>query len=525
MNMPPFKPLYEKMREAVREKEAAEQQWRTLTDKVRSSGGRFAEYIDHWSEQIKKFTWAIDYIGGSIGTVDAELHWRSNVEPAGGFEVEFTSPEPKKQRFDRPHAKFSKLVPGTNYTGFIRLVDDPKVVAPFGFATRSVGVCGYISQRSVLPGEEFDLYLSSEVPNIKASLRRLVNTDEILGSWDIESPPYHYAPYHAGALGCGWQPTMRISVPADARPDLYLLYLESAVNQFVVPVIVRSPAPPEVAFVCSTDTWNAYNRWGGHSLYISLWEPEERRWVSHHRPNPYANPYGPGIFHLLEAESHVLKHLARNGVTYGVYSDDDLVAGRLEGCKTVVLAGHNEYWCKEKVEEFDRLQAAGVNVLCLSGNTMFRRIVRDRLRDGFSRYGYYTAEEVSPRLGAIYTGAGRETMAPYVVREPEHWIFEGTNVKAGDRFGTVGHSGLLGSSVETDKVNEFSPQGVAVVAKGENPENSGADWVVFRHKNGGLVVNAGSISVGLNVPDPVIDRMVWNVLRYLGHIKSTEYAR
>ncbi len=68
-------------------------------------------------------------------------------------------------------------------------------------------------------------------------------------------------------------------------------------------------------------------------------------------------------------------------------------------------------------------------------------------------------------LGVSFTDAGTGTYAPYQVTQPDHWLFKGTNVKAGDLFGFNGINDLGICGDETDK----SYQSISI-AKGMNAE-------------------------------------------------------
>ena len=78
-----------------------------------------------------------------------------------------------------------------------------------------------------------------------------------------------------------------------------------------------------------------------------------------------------------------------------------------------------------------------------------------------------------------------------------HWAFAGTGLRDGDRFGTRSlhmrcHGGASGH--ETDKVTPHSPPGVRVLARGENPDEGGAQVAIYATPSGGAVFAAGSIT-------------------------------
>ncbi len=98
-----------------------------------------------------------------------------------------------------------------------------------------------------------------------------------------------------------------------------------------------------------------------------------------------------------------------------------------------------------------------------------------------------------------------------------HWAFAGTGLKDGDTFGEKClHMRCPGgaSGHETDKVSASSPQNVKVIAKGLNPDDGGADMLIFDTPAGGTVFSVGSINYVASLPvDESVSRITENVLR------------
>jgi hypothetical protein len=119
-------------------------------------------------------------------------------------------------------------------------------------------------------------------------------------------------------------------------------------------------------------------------------------------------------------------------------------------------------------------------------------------------------------LGVVYSDPGAMTVAPYEVLRPEHWLFAGTGLKAGGRFGTrILHQryGDGASGHETDKITPSSPKNVELLARGLNPDDGGAQIVIFDTPSGGTVFSAGSITypTGL-LCDALLSTITANVL-------------
>ena len=113
------------------------------------------------------------------------------------------------------------------------------------------------------------------------------------------------------------------------------------------------------------------------------------------------------------------------------------------------------------------------------------------------------------------------TGAPYRVVDAGHWVFAGTGLATGDTFGEKClHMRCPGgaSGHETDKISASSPPGVKLLAKGLNPDDGGAEMVVFDAPSGGSVFSVGSICYPSSLPvDEHVSRITANVLgRFLG---------
>jgi hypothetical protein len=103
------------------------------------------------------------------------------------------------------------------------------------------------------------------------------------------------------------------------------------------------------------------------------------------------------------------------------------------------------------------------------------------------------------------------------VLDADHWIFNDTGLRQGDLFGRNSlHRRCPGgaSGHETDKRSASSPTGTQVLARGLNPDNGGAEMVLFETPSGGRVFSVGSINYVASLPvDAEVSQITANVLR------------
>ena len=354
-----------------------------------------------------------------------------------------------------------------------------------------------------------------------------------------------------------------------AAPDASGLYYFQARGEsgafcsFPLVVAPRKAASP-IAVLASTNTWNAYNPFGGRSNYILAsampevpivnsksdlprynlpdygeWQAESFAPLSFDRPEPRnqvpaddecTDPIeGRMECALAPAEWRLLGWLEREGFAYDLYADDQLHTGvlDLDAYRVLVLSVHPEYWTEAMYWAVKRwVFERGGRLVYLGGNGINCKV--DILTDGAMRClnrwdpsldsRFHTAVESEANLlGVAYSDPGAMTVAPYEVIDSTHWIFAGTGLRRGDRFGTkILHEryGDGASGHETDKLTASSPPQAKVLARGLNPDNGGAELVCFDTPGGGAVFSAGSITypTGLLCDEP-LSRITGNCLR------------
>ncbi|HKB05585.1 MAG TPA: N,N-dimethylformamidase beta subunit family domain-containing protein, partial [Gemmataceae bacterium] len=357
------------------------------------------------------------------------------------------------------------------------------------------------------------------------------------------------------------------AVTAPEPGGLYYFHAKTEAGVFFSFPLVVAPATPQaaIAVVASTNTWNAYNPFGGRSNYVlaarMIDEPvvnakadlpryklaDYGEWksadafdpLSFDRPEPYnhvpedvecTDPIeGRQACHLAPAEWRLLGWLEREGFAYDLYADAQLHDGslNLDAYRVLILNTHPEYWSARMYQSvkrwvFDRggrlmyLGGNGINcaIEYLDNGTAMRCL--NLWPAGAESRFHAACESEANLLGVVFSDPGAMTAAPYAVRQPDHWAFAGTGLTAGAVFGTkVLHQryGDGASGHETDKVSASSPAHVQVLAKGLNPNEGGAEIVYFETAAGGAVFSAGSITypTGL-LCDELLSRVTRNVL-------------
>jgi hypothetical protein len=371
--------------------------------------------------------------------------------------------------------------------------------------TLVLAVEGYPTRQSYRAGEEVVFCCSARVPSYSVEVARIGADREVVWRRDGIAGTEHPTPRDAYAVGCGWPAAFKIPVPDEWRSGFYEVTLrgdgvegpEAESHAFFV---VRSSHPGRdtgIVLVLATNTYNAYNKWGGKCLYtgatqVSFLRPIERGFVT--RPDePYdgriasIEPAGdPGHQQLLDyLETHkypmwcastgwhnwerrFVRWAERNGVAldFAVNSDLERHPDLLNGYRLMVSVGHDEYWSWGMRDAIDAFVERGGNHAIFSGNTAFWQV---RLEDDFQTMVCYKGQAAadpvagtdranlqttfwsSPSIGRPetstigltftrggYSRIGRGTprsSGAFTVYRPDHWVFADTGLCYGDALG------------------------------------------------------------------------------------------
>lgn len=479
----------------------------------------------------------------------------------------------------------------------------------------------YCTPLSTAPGEPTRLHVSTDAPWFEVEVARDGTGTDV--AWRSERAPgsLHPTPDDASARGCHWPMALEIPVETSWPSGYYRVTVSNPDDRadacFIIRPLLNDPAP--ILLVLATTTWNAYNDWGGPSLYTGgtrvsferpfaegfLVKPEPIGRMMQTEPDReamgyrnWARPLGlsdwSGGAGWWNWERPFLHWAESNGYRIDVATSHDLEAHPevLDGHRLSLHVGHDEYWSWEMRDALDAFVAGGGNAAIFSGNTCFWQIRFED--DGRAMTCFkYRADPEDPVLGTsderllsgtwsdrrvghpetsttglTFTRGGYsryglgapDASGGFTVHRPEHWAFEGTDLRHGDTFGErdaivayevdgcafTRRDGLpvpthedgapdtleilataparLWAQSEQPTRYEHEPgemENVAVALFGDAaPEhleriaNNHAVMATFTVPGGGTVFNSGVIdwSFGLKHADPHVERITKNVL-------------
>jgi hypothetical protein len=357
----------------------------------------------------------------------------------------------------------------------------------------------------VIAGESVELHCSSRVPGVEIEVARLGREREVVWGASVRIGD-HAVRDEAWRLGCDWPAAVTIPTDAAWRPGMYEIGLRTGDGEQDVSqafVVVRHPGPdrPSTLLVLSTNTWQAYNQWGGKCMYSGATEasfrrPIERGYITravdadgydgrvatigdadpdHEQLQRYLDNYSYPLWTASSGwfnwERRLTEWAEQEGLAldYAVDADLDTKSGVLDDRRLLLTAGHTEYWSWAMRDAVDRFVEAGGNWAILSGNTCFWQVrysadhdsmicfkagarSRDPVRDTDAKH-FLTSCWSDPligrpeteTIGLSFTRGGYHRVGHavprgsggYTVQEPEHWAFAGTGLRYGDQVGTA----------------------------------------------------------------------------------------
>ncbi len=342
---------------------------------------------------------------------------------------------------------------------------------------------GYASQVSAVAGETVQLFVSTKASSFHVEAYRMGYYQGIGGRlvWSsaelpgtTQSPPVLVQP--TNTIECRWNPSLAVTIGQHWPPGAYLLKLVGATGeQQFVPLCVRDDASrAAIVIQHSVTTWQAYNRWGGYSLYYGnrdgtlsyTHQPgggtfaDRARVVSFDRP--YDHDWASGAADFVGNELPVLFQAEQLGLDVTYWTDIDLHVQPelLTNHRALVSLGHDEYWSQPMRDGAASALASGVNLAFLGANACYRQIRLEASSVGPNRLQvcYKSAAEdpmtgVDPALvtvnwpdapvsrpesqliGSTYQDV--EAQADMVVVDPGSWLFEHIDLPANLRLPKV----------------------------------------------------------------------------------------
>jgi hypothetical protein len=280
-------------------------------------------------------------------------------------------------------------------------------------------IWGYSDGLSARAGERVGLHLAGTAPRCDVEIARIGRTREAVHRIAGVPLAAHPVPEHAHVVGCGWPETLALVLPPDWASGYYEILLRGSDGaEARHMLVVKAPRPAARAvLVLATNTYHAYNWWGGANTYV---------WVGGPAPAPVPQdqdvavrlsaerPFSAGIMKPASASHRIVTRARRgfreapsagevvdevmaggqgwdcpagfvdkwehafvawaeeNGVALDYLTDRDLEEpNALRGYRLTLFVGHSEYWSWAQRAAVEEFVDGGGRVAIFSGNTCY----------------------------------------------------------------------------------------------------------------------------------------------------------
>ncbi|HLW01574.1 MAG TPA: N,N-dimethylformamidase beta subunit family domain-containing protein [Ktedonobacterales bacterium] len=174
-----------------------------------------------------------------------------------------------------------------------------------------------------------------------------------------------------------WRDPVALAIPTSWVSGIYLVKLVSSQGYLrYTTFTVRNDANQAPILVQSSVlTYQAYNDWGGYSLYLGLTAPHKystaRRSYVVSFDRPYAENAGLSDFASYEFDLVRWVEWMRYDVSYITDVDTDQNASLLLHHGLLLIAGHDEYWSTAMRAHVTAARDAGVSLAFFGGNDLY----------------------------------------------------------------------------------------------------------------------------------------------------------
>jgi hypothetical protein len=378
---------------------------------------------------------------------------------------------------------------------------------------------------------------------------------------------------------CKWNTSYTLQTDTDWTTGLYLVKLTDSgtgKQNYIQFVLRDDNRPADLGFQDAVTTAQAYNNYGGYSVYDATSIGGKRAYqVSFDRPYAAANlgltnTDGYNCNNMLAWEYNMTRWLESQGYDVAYYTNLDASTNPLQlySHNIFLSVGHDEYWSLDERNNVQKARDNGINLAFFSANTAYWQVQFDPSSSGQANRvitiykdisGIGTAASIDPiaqtnpvaattlfrstevnrpenaLLGVGYVSDHGNVYGGYdfVVSNAADPYYANTGLKNGDKL-----RGLVGYEWDALLNNGFTPPGLVVLSQslvqansilpplppGTNPNISNA--VRYTAASGAKVFSTGSIQWvwGLDsdwVVSPPVESVSWfrRIKKWLGRMK------
>lgn len=444
--------------------------------------------------------------------------------------------------------------------------ENTKAGAPEGWEVQGSGdstIQGFATSMSVNKGGTISFKIKSSTPSYRIDIMRLGyyggagarTIASNLTPTSTAAQPACQTFADSGLVDCGnWSVSRTWTVPSTAVSGVYIANLvrnDNGSNSHITFVVRDDASTSDLMVQTSDSTWQAYNAYGGNSLYKcpAVCPPGNPRGyqaaykVSYNRP--FTTAVDSSTSWIMNAEYAMIRFVERMGydATYASQIDTESSPALIRNHKIFISSGHDEYWSKNQRDNVTAARDAGVNLAFFSGNEVFWRTryenanrtlvsYKDTHFDAAADPVEWTGTWNDPRVASdnppqnnltgqlfIVNEGTSEIMVPAQYKSLRMWRNTAVTALAAGQSLRLGEA-TLGYEWDEDPDNGYRPPGQfrlssttvsglqTFVDYGTTLNNSGTathNLTTYRAPSGALVFGAGTVqwSWGLDTANPL----------------------
>jgi N,N-dimethylformamidase beta subunit-like, C-terminal len=442
-------------------------------------------------------------------------------------------------------------------------------------------VIGYVAKEAVRVGQTERLYVSAPgARTVRIQIFRIgwyggKGGREVLVSapLPIVTQPACAHSFATGLTQCAWHATLTFVVPSALPTGVYIAKMSASTGESDCLFVVLAARPQPLLAQLPTSTYEAYNAWGGDSLYpggadrVKLTGTTQGVEVSYQRP--YESVTGAGQFFARDVAMVRFLERYRYPVSYTTSASVDEDPGQLAGHRAVIDFGHSEYWSERQAAAFARARDSGTSLLFLGSDTLAWRVRYARATRGagdrgapdqtiiaYKQFATLDTDRAQP-TGAFPDGGAALTGSAYLgcitprlrqLGPPTYWYYPWIPKPGLRPSWLYAHTRIRRSTVipgivgyELDTTTAASPPHTQVIGGGYAPcmgveagerrparGDNLAQTTMYTAPSGALVFNTGTLGWELGLdpvpsaspdaprqPNPVLVAMTRNLLAHV----------
>ncbi len=419
---------------------------------------------------------------------------------------------------------------------------------------------GYLNSLSVQVGEVLQFHISSASPVYQIKIYKLGLTHKLVytspeitgGELPVQDSSY--------TKGCNWPVSFSLLIDDNWQPGVYSAQfpVTSGNGEIIFSVKTKNPGSfSKVLVIMSTNTMEAYNNYGGKSLYdYNSTNSARSTGVSFNRPYT-----AEAQWDYYAWQNHLVNWLEQNNISAEFACDVDIEKhpDLLSNYSVVIFVGHEEYWSLPERNAVQSYADNGGRVMFLSGNTCWWQVrfendyhtmvcyknssldpltgVEDSLVT-VNWYNYPVSNPENTLTGVSYRFGGYVNFQNHLTEQDgyggltafntQSWIYKGTGLHDGDIFGQS--STIAGYETDGTRFDWQNGEPVSLgqggtpasftilgISKAYNPDfpyDNHTVMGIHYTKNNGAVFTASTTDwvVGLD-SDQAVQRITLNILK------------